>query len=642
MNTLAVAALILTSSCAAASPQLWDWDLFANFPDYYAALVPASEQQGHLSTNNLLNQNVDYAATLALMSLVMCVKETKAITQRLEEAMAASIGNLTKELNETSWRLADTNDIVTKLKKELNETRATLTKEPTVTWQNLENTTTFGSSRIDLSEMSDRMTETNATVSQLKKTLAETSQRLANTTFVVENLKRELTETRANLTRESAATLQRLEMSATTNTSSNNEMKKLSSRLAEMNNTIGNLTKKMTEITQQSSKDSQRLVETNAVVGKMKNELAGTSQRLVETNVIVVSLKKELTDTIKQESDKALRCCTNTKTDLTKELKATWQRLDHTDDAIVNLKKEMNETAKRLAETNTTAGNVKDQIEPFAQAAALQHLIETNIIIVSSKKELAEMSQRLTVTNDTIGNLKKELLDTKTKVGTLTSEFKAATREAASIGRMPNSCEDLQEIGHRKSGLYSVMGMKQVETLYCDFTKIPDDENFQKWVGFNDVKSTPTYFHVSRAIPYNQTITPIPFTRVVLNQGGAMNKETGKFTAPVAGIYHFYFTGTVFLPVASASFRPDFTMCLFKNSNCVEMAAIEKPDEISTGDRHERISLQSTICLKQGDQIWLAIGKKKSPGAYLVGDALTNFKGFLIEEDFSQSLNTVP
>ena len=209
------------------------------------------------------------------------------------------------------------------------------------------------------------------------------------------------------------------------------------------------------------------------------------------------------------------------------------------------------------------------------------------------------------------------------------------------------------------------MGMKQVETLYCDFTKIPDDEgiqskckigyhfrlikelyllniDFQKWVGFNDVKSTPTYFHVSRAIPYNQTITPIPFTRVVLNQGGAMNKETGKFTAPVAGIYHFYFTGTVFLPVASAdSFRPDFTMCLFKNSNCVEWL-IEKPDEISTGDRHERISLQSTISLKQGDQIWLAIGKKKSPGAYLVGDALTNFKGFLIEEDFSQSLNTVP
>jgi hypothetical protein len=82
-------------------------------------------------------------------------------------------------------------------------------------------------------------------------------------------------------------------------------------------------------------------------------------------------------------------------------------------------------------------------------------------------------------------------------------------------------------------------------------------------------------------------------------------------------------------------------MCLFKNSNCVEWL-LERPDEISTGNRHERIALQSTVNLKQGDQIWLAIGKKKSPGGYLVGDALTNFKGFLIQEDISQSLHVVP
>ncbi|EFX78288.1 C1q and tumor necrosis factor-related protein 5 [Daphnia pulex] len=209
---------------------------------------------------------------------------------------------------------------------------------------------------------------------------------------------------------------------------------------------------------------------------------------------------------------------------------------------------------------------------------------------------------------------------------------------------MPNSCRDLLQIGHRQSGLYSVMGAKQVETLYCDFTQTPGDEDFQRWVGFNDVKSKPTYFHVSRALPYNETITPIPFTRAILNQGGAMNKETGKFTAPVGGVYFFYFTGTVFLPTATSSAsstRSDFTMCLFKNSNCVEWL-LERPDEISTGNRHERIALQSTVNLKQGDQIWLAIGKKKSPGGYLVGDALTNFKGFLIQEDISQSLYAVP
>ena len=40
---------------------------------------------------------------------------------------------------------------------------------------------------------------------------------------------------------------------------------------------------------------------------------------------------------------------------------------------------------------------------------------------------------------------------------------------------MPKSCEDLSQIGHTLSGLYSVMGAKQVESVYCDFTKLPTD-----------------------------------------------------------------------------------------------------------------------------------------------------------------------
>jgi hypothetical protein len=41
----------------------------------------------------------------------------------------------------------------------------------------------------------------------------------------------------------------------------------------------------------------------------------------------------------------------------------------------------------------------------------------------------------------------------------------------SSIGRMPKSCDDLQKIGHRKSGLFSVIGNKTVDNIYCDFTK---------------------------------------------------------------------------------------------------------------------------------------------------------------------------
>jgi hypothetical protein len=46
---------------------------------------------------------------------------------------------------------------------------------------------------------------------------------------------------------------------------------------------------------------------------------------------------------------------------------------------------------------------------------------------------------------------------------------------AAAPKAMPTSCQDLSQIGHVLSGLYSVMGAEMVESVYCDFTKQPDD-----------------------------------------------------------------------------------------------------------------------------------------------------------------------
>jgi hypothetical protein len=40
---------------------------------------------------------------------------------------------------------------------------------------------------------------------------------------------------------------------------------------------------------------------------------------------------------------------------------------------------------------------------------------------------------------------------------------------------MPKSCDDLQKIGHRKSGFFTVMGKKTVDNVYCDFTKPIND-----------------------------------------------------------------------------------------------------------------------------------------------------------------------
>ena len=44
------------------------------------------------------------------------------------------------------------------------------------------------------------------------------------------------------------------------------------------------------------------------------------------------------------------------------------------------------------------------------------------------------------------------------------------------VNGMPTSCEDLWRIGHTLSGLYSIMGTKMAESVYCDFKKLPSDE----------------------------------------------------------------------------------------------------------------------------------------------------------------------
>jgi hypothetical protein len=46
---------------------------------------------------------------------------------------------------------------------------------------------------------------------------------------------------------------------------------------------------------------------------------------------------------------------------------------------------------------------------------------------------------------------------------------------AVAINGLPSSCADLKLIGHTLSGIYSVLGSAKMESLYCDFTKLPTD-----------------------------------------------------------------------------------------------------------------------------------------------------------------------
>jgi hypothetical protein len=73
-------------------------------------------------------------------------------------------------------------------------------------------------------------------------------------------------------------------------------------------------------------------------------------------------------------------------------------------------------------------------------------------------------------------------LETSSGVHTL-GRFECTGQVA--VSGMPSSCADLWRTGHSLSGLYSVLGTAMVESVYCDFSKLPSDSGMQIQISFN-------------------------------------------------------------------------------------------------------------------------------------------------------------
>ncbi|XP_046645852.1 uncharacterized protein LOC124336192 [Daphnia pulicaria] len=206
---------------------------------------------------------------------------------------------------------------------------------------------------------------------------------------------------------------------------------------------------------------------------------------------------------------------------------------------------------------------------------------------------------------------------------------------SVALTRMPTSCKDLWLIGHTLNGFYSIMGSTTMESVYCDFTKVPGDDGFEKWIGYADVKSAPAHFYVQRSSSFNTELVPIPFDVARINVGNAFNLTTGKFTAPRSGVYSFAFTGSVELPATTSLVR--LQIILYLNGNGVGIAYLEEGNTVAF--QNDQLSLQSTLKLKSGDQVWVQI-QQILPGVYLAdnGDHYTHFTGFMLEEDIASSL----
>ena len=151
---------------------------------------------------------------------------------------------------------------------------------------------------------------------------------------------------------------------------------------------------------------------------------------------------------------------------------------------------------------------------------------------------------------------------------------------------------------------------------------------FQTWIGQVDVKSSPVYFYVQRNTNFSSG-GPIPFQVERLNIGNAMNLSSGKFTAPRAGIYSFSFTGWVYFPPSSS--RLSLYVGMYFNDNLIGRG---EADEVGTVSQYDTVSLQSTLNLQAGDEIWVQISLM-SIRTYLHDDGYhyTHFTGWLLEEN---------
>ncbi|XP_046439593.1 uncharacterized protein LOC124190774 [Daphnia pulex] len=334
----------------------------------------------------------------------------------------------------------------------------------------------------------------------------------------------------------------------------------------------------------------------------LKEELKDTVMTLVKTNTELGHLKTDVID-LTNKSEACKQELMKTKTELENNFSKN----------VRDLSTKLNSTGKELREDiieiKTSAGKLSTELKVYVQRFSHElKEVEDNL-----RKDLSATLDLMETTQTNLTSTRMELGNTKSAVDNLTSQLNDRTSEIVDIGKMPTSCSDLQRMGHKLSGFYSVKGSKKkMEMVYCDFYTNRNDK--QKTIGYADIKSAPVYFHVQRNTTSRTINSPIPFEFARVNEGNTMNITSGKFTAPLTGIYFFSITGIWY----NTSLR------FYLNGN---------PIGRSQGYGGSlSLTFQSTLNLKKDDQIWVQI-----EGNYLADDGNhhTHFTGLMLEEELA-------
>ncbi len=171
---------------------------------------------------------------------------------------------------------------------------------------------------------------------------------------------------------------------------------------------------------------------------------------------------------------------------------------------------------------------------------------------------------------------------------------------------------------------------------YLIFNSIIKWKDFQKWIGYADVKSAPVHFYVQRNSDFDTENTPITFNLARVNEGNAMDLASGIFTAPRPGIYFFSFAGVAGLGSSSAV---DFYSFLYLNG--IRIGVSNVYEDNAPVLQYSPLTFQSTLNLKKGDQVWVQFTYIGSLYLHCIaddGNHRTHFTGFMLEEEIVASL----